>query len=99
MNNIDVKKLKLFVCSTTITSRLLPKFEDFVGRKADGMKVAFIPDGALAEEGSEKWINEFQNSLKKIGFKLTEYHLGKVQDKNHSSLLAFDAILVAGGSS
>lgn len=58
-----------------------------------------IPDGALVEKDSEVWVDALLKSLRRIGFKLTEYRLTEVNNKDHSSLLSFDAVFILGGSS
>ncbi|MBI4098315.1 MAG: Type 1 glutamine amidotransferase-like domain-containing protein [Candidatus Levybacteria bacterium] len=64
-----------------------------------GPRLAFIKTASEAEEGVLDWLENDRNSLKKVGFKVTDYTItGKTKKQVKSDLKDFDVLFFSGGN-
>ena len=76
-----------------------PHFLKLLGRKPDGLKVAFIPAAADYKRVRGGYVSNDMARLKELGFSVEEVDLRKENEKSLKKKLAgFDVVFVCGGN-
>lgn len=92
---------KLFLASDTITSELVPYFEELIGKGINGLKAAFIPDAADAIDWKDNsWVDEeMQFLIDAYDWNVEVVRLKDCTNELLKSLSSMDVIFVCGGFS
>lgn len=91
-----MKTKKLFLAS--FTAYVVDELAEFIGKKPDDTKIAFIPTAANPYE--DRWfVDKERNELVNKGFRVTDFDIkNRNENKLFSFLSNFDAVVVAGGN-
>jgi dipeptidase E len=93
--------MKLFLCSQTITAKLLPYFITLVGKQPTDVTIAFIENGADVEKGSKTWAAQNRQAIEGHGFDVEVVDLHKYSDNKAGLAEKFaskDVIWLGGGN-
>lgn len=90
--------MKLFLCSSIITPNLKQDFENFIGRKTEGLKVLFVTTAGNPNP-DKSWIAEDRDPLiENLGFKIEEIDIEKIQGEElREKITQFDVLWMNGG--
>ncbi len=94
--------MKLFLTSDTITKNLVGPFEKLIGKRINGLKVAFIPDAAFGVNPKKdiSWVEEERDFLiENYKWDITDFVLKDVQNVVFTSFVKYDVLFVNGGFS
>jgi dipeptidase E len=93
--------MKLFLYSLSLSAEQAAVLTKLVGKKAKDITFALIENAADVEEGSEAWLGEFREAIRRQGYQVEMVDLRTWQDNRtglYEKLASKDVIWLGGGN-